>query len=286
MAWVRISDDFYDHPKFDAAGALGIALWVAGLAWCNRNLTDGLIPRRTALRLLDYEDAAEAVRAADDRNGVTNAPSNSDVTSSVARFVADRLVKAGLWIEEDAGYRVHDYLDYQKSATQITAARDKNAARQAAFRQRKQPPGNTPERDGTRNGVTNADVTGAPNPNPNPIERTTSSLSETRTDIETICSHLADRVEANGSKRPTITDAWRKEARLLLDRDGRTVDQVLKAIDWCQADPFWRANIRSLPKLRKQYDTLRLKAVAERETSARTAAKPNRYSDPSERGTF
>lgn len=285
MAWVRISDDFYDHPKFDAAGALGIALWVAGLAWCNRNLTDGQIPRRVALRLLDYEDAAEAVRAADGRNGVTNAPDNSDVTSSVARFVADRLVKSGLWVEEETGYRVHDYLDYQKSATQITAARDKNAARQAAFRDRRKQPSSPPESDASRNGVTNDDVTGAPNPNPK--ERTTSSQSETRSDVEEICKHLADRVEANGSKRPAITDSWRREARLLLDLDGRTVDQVAKAIDWCQDDAFWRANVRSMPKLRKQYDTLRLKAVAERERLAAEAARqPTRYVDPTERGTF
>lgn len=46
MAWVRLSDDFYDHPKFDKAGALGVALFVSGLAWANRNLTDGFIPRR------------------------------------------------------------------------------------------------------------------------------------------------------------------------------------------------------------------------------------------------
>ncbi|WP_435173263.1 hypothetical protein [Actinacidiphila sp. bgisy145] len=287
MAWVRISDDFYDHPKFDAAGSLGIALWVAGLAWCNRNLTDGVIPHRAARRLLDFEDAAEAVHAADDRNGVTNAPHNNDVTASVAKFAADRLVKAGLWIEEETGYRVHDYLDYQKSADQIGASRTKNAARQAAFRERHQNSPNASKRDGSSNGVTNSGVTGAPNPNPK--ERTTSSPSETRDDIERVCKHLADRVEANGSKRPTITDTWRREARLLLDRDGRTVDQVLRAIDWCQQDAFWRANVRSMPKLRKQYDTLRLKAMGEREreqAAASRAARQDQGATYADRGIF
>jgi hypothetical protein len=168
MAWVRISDDFYDHPKFDAAGSLGIALWVAGLAWCNRNLSDGFIPRKAAMRLLDFEDAAEAVAHAD-RNGVTNAPSNTDVTPAVARFVAERLVKAGLWDEVEGGYRVHDYLDYQKSAAQITAERDKNAARQKAFRDRRREAEEGSERNVSRNSVTNAPVTSAPNPNPNPL---------------------------------------------------------------------------------------------------------------------
>ncbi|GIH07384.1 hypothetical protein Rhe02_54510 [Rhizocola hellebori] len=81
-----------------------------------------------------------------------------------------------------------------------------------------------------------------------------------RPDVERICTHLADRVEANGSLRPTVTAKWRESARLLLDRDGRTEDQVMKAIDWCQANDFWRANVKSMPTLRKQYDTLRLHA--------------------------
>lgn len=78
-----------------------------------------------------------------------------------------------------------------------------------------------------------------------------------RDDVERLCQHLADRVEANGNKRPTITKQWRTQCRLLLDRDGRTEAQVRTAIDWCQQDPFWSSNILSMPKLREKYDTLR-----------------------------
>ncbi|MGW3072328.1 hypothetical protein [Kitasatospora sp. NPDC001132] len=270
MAWVRISDDFYDHPKFDAAGSLGIALWAAGLAWSNRNLTDGFIPRKTALRLLDFEDAAEAVSNAD-RNGVTNGPSNGYVTPEVARFVADRLVKAGLWEETEGGFAIHDYLDYQKSAAQITAERDKNAARQKAFRDRRGSAKGSSSRNADRNGVTNGPVTHAPNPNPNPTEekRTTSSSSADgeppadppiRHDVERVCRALADAVAANGSRKPTITKAWRDAARLMLDKDGIALDDILGAIRWSQADEFWRSNVLSMPTLRKQYDRLRLAA--------------------------
>lgn len=82
-----------------------------------------------------------------------------------------------------------------------------------------------------------------------------------RPDVEQICKHLADRIEANGSLRPSIGQGWRTAARLLLDKDGRTVEQIMRAIDWCQNHEFWRANIRSMPKLREQYDTLRLQAM-------------------------
>ena len=81
-----------------------------------------------------------------------------------------------------------------------------------------------------------------------------------RPDVERVCTHLADRIEANGSKRPTITKSWRTAARLLLDKDGRTEEQVHTAIDWCQDSEFWRANVLSMPKLRDKYDQLRLQA--------------------------
>ncbi len=81
-----------------------------------------------------------------------------------------------------------------------------------------------------------------------------------RADVEGICEHLANAIEANGSKRPTITTKWRQAARLMLDKDGRTEEEVHGAIEWSQRDEFWRANILSLPTLREKYDTLRLQA--------------------------
>jgi hypothetical protein len=101
-----------------------------------------------------------------------------------------------------------------------------------------------------------------------PVPKNSSSGAAARPDVERICQHLADRIEANGSKRPTVTKAWHDEARRLLDRDSRTVEQVIKAIDWCQDDTFWRANVLSMPTLRKQYDRLRL--AAQRSQAAST----------------
>lgn len=81
-----------------------------------------------------------------------------------------------------------------------------------------------------------------------------------RDDVARICDHLADRVEANGSKRPAIGKTWHDAARLMLDRDGLTEQEIHGAIEWCQRDEFWRSNVLSLPKLREKYDTLRLQA--------------------------
>lgn len=84
-----------------------------------------------------------------------------------------------------------------------------------------------------------------------------------RPEVEHLCALLADLVEANGAKRPTITKRWRDAARLMIDRDGHTVEQIEWLILWSQRDEFWRANILSMPKFREKFDQLRLKATRE-----------------------
>lgn len=93
-----------------------------------------------------------------------------------------------------------------------------------------------------------------------------------RPDVEALCTLLADHIEANGSKRPTITSAWRTAARLMIDKDRREHDRAARLIAWCQADPFWRSNVLSMPTFREKYDQLRLKA------NAAAAAKPGHVS--------
>lgn len=85
-----------------------------------------------------------------------------------------------------------------------------------------------------------------------------------RPDVEALCTHLADRIEGNGSKRPTINQRWRDAARRLLDIDGRPLDEAHRLIDWAHDDDFWAGNILGMWKFRKQYDQLRLKCHASR----------------------
>ncbi|MFJ5984222.1 helix-turn-helix domain-containing protein [Lentzea sp. NPDC092896] len=83
-----------------------------------------------------------------------------------------------------------------------------------------------------------------------------------RDDVNALCERLHERLTANGVKA-TITAKWRTDARLLLDRDGRELQHALNLIDWATADSFWKANVLSMPKFRKQYDQLRLQALRE-----------------------
>lgn len=98
-------------------------------------------------------------------------------------------------------------------------------------------------------------------PTTNPKDKTSAAADEPiRDDVERLCQHLTDRIVDNGSRRPTVTNSWRKAGRLLLEKDERTEAEVHAAIDWCQSDPFWRANILSMPKLREKYDQMRLQS--------------------------
>lgn len=81
-----------------------------------------------------------------------------------------------------------------------------------------------------------------------------------RDDVREILEHLDAALKRNEVKKPARTKKNTDAARLLLDRDHRTVDQVKKAIDWATADPFWRSNILSMAKLREKYDQLRMQA--------------------------
>lgn len=107
-----------------------------------------------------------------------------------------------------------------------------------------------------------------------PARSTAVAATTPRPEIDKLCELLADRIEANGSKRPTITKRWEDACRLMLDRDGRTPEQVAYLIDWSQSDSFWKSNILSMPKLRDKFDQLRLQA-----TSRNGPSKSNQKQD-------
>ncbi|GAA4474152.1 hypothetical protein GCM10023094_09220 [Rhodococcus olei] len=82
------------------------------------------------------------------------------------------------------------------------------------------------------------------------------SAPSERDDVEAMVQRLYRRIEENGFRADSFTDAWRNEARLLLDKDGIELQQALDVIDWCQNNTFWRKNVLSMPKFRKQYNKL------------------------------
>ena len=97
MPWGRVDDQHYRHEKVaeleDDLRKGCLALFWLAISWCNDRLTDGRVPRGT-VRLLggDIEEA-------------------------------DELVRVGLWETDGAGYRVHDFLEFNKSREQVETER-------------------------------------------------------------------------------------------------------------------------------------------------------------------
>ena len=97
MPWIRFEDNFPEHPKVLEVGPRAAWLHVRAIAYCARQLTDGLLTPA----------AAKAVGA--------------------TTILSDRLVKARLWDRHGEGFRIHDYLEYQPSRATVEALRKQRA---------------------------------------------------------------------------------------------------------------------------------------------------------------
>jgi len=112
MSWVRIDDHFYDHRKWADAPAESVALWLAAMAWCNRN------------------DAFDGVIPANKLTGLVNVRSVKVTTGD--------LVKRHAFYIHERGYQIHEYTDYQQNdkVQQIRETRRANGKKGADARWR------------------------------------------------------------------------------------------------------------------------------------------------------
>lgn len=156
MTWLKLDDGFPRHRKVRRLSHVAFRLHVSALCWCAEQLTDGVI---LTGELDDVSDLA---------------------ARELAKAVPD-LVERGLWESRPDGWVIHDYLTYNPSREKVLAERERTAARQQAFRDKRR----NGVSNGVTNGVTNASVTGAPaRPGPTPrgsgSGRAGDSRSETR----------------------------------------------------------------------------------------------------------
>jgi len=130
MPWVRIDDHFNEHPKLAAVGPVGWGIWLAGLAYSNRNLTDGFIPHAVAagfggdwevLTPSETNPDADTVWTIDRGTGMRGEQMDT-------AWVIAILLQYGLWEMAPGGYQIHDYADYQPTKAEVMAQRAIKAA--------------------------------------------------------------------------------------------------------------------------------------------------------------
>lgn len=151
MSWARLDDAILDNPKIIAVGPLGFALHVAAITWCARNLTDGFIPKRKVISLLDLPSLQ-----------VSETTKLRVLHTLTADDLAMDLERLNLWHDRGEHWEVHDYLKYNFSRAQVLERRRKTAERVKKYKELHE--------NARGNAVTNTTVTDLPGPVPVPRE--------------------------------------------------------------------------------------------------------------------
>lgn len=279
--YVRIHDGLPDHPKIAEVGGMAAWLYVSSLCYSSRLLTDGIIPARMVARLTDLPD----------------------VEALASRLLEANLWHRAQHDCKDCPqglgdvYVIHDYLDHQRSAAEVRELSEKRAAagrsggkasgesrraeakaeanaKQVLQQTRSKIEAETETETEVRNQTPLSSVTATPPPDEPSASKPkgkrksntpakTKPATEPRPDVEALCNRLAEMMVARGCRKPNITDTWRNEARLLLDLDGIHFQFALDVLEWTQKSKFWKTNILSMPKFRKQWDTVSQQAEDE-----------------------
>jgi hypothetical protein len=106
MAWFKVDDGFWSHPKTSELSDAATALWVRAGSWSAQHLTEGRVPY-SALRFF-----------------------------RARRRSAMELVAAGLWSDAGDAFVFHSWADYQPSRSQVEARREAAKNRVNAWRER------------------------------------------------------------------------------------------------------------------------------------------------------
>ncbi|GAB3766370.1 hypothetical protein FB382_001870 [Nocardioides ginsengisegetis] len=111
MTWTRLSDNSMDRPEFLALSRSARLLHIEALVYCNRHLTDGLIPAAALPRITD----------------ANNVPA-----------LVDELQGAGLWVWDES--RTAYLLDWsdQEAAENVRKRKADNRQRQELYRRRQE----------------------------------------------------------------------------------------------------------------------------------------------------
>lgn len=109
-AWIRLDDQIAHHPKMTRVSPEACWLYVTGLGFCQKFLTDGFIPKTSISTLSHVKDLDRCIT---------------------------ELVDAGLWNKRangSDGFQVHDYLDFNESAKTVKERRRADAVRKMSGR--------------------------------------------------------------------------------------------------------------------------------------------------------
>lgn len=98
----------------------------------------------------------------------------------------------------------------------------------------------------------------------NKVKKEPSSPKFSTSDMENSKLLFEKMLENNPDIKQPNFEKWASDFRMIRERDQKTDVQIKYLINWTQNDEFWKSNILSPSKLRKQWDQLVIKAKAEK----------------------
>lgn len=266
--WAKIDLGYLTNPKMADildASSIAILMHLASILHCAQHLTDGHVSPKTMQR----------------------ATGGSDDDTQL-------LVDQGLWHEpghdcsecpqpEENRVYVHNYLEHNISSDKVKRQsenakkaaqarwnkKSKSKAKSDAPRMQDASEAHTPRmQDAMQGAMPDAMLDRLDRLDRLEVNSSDFSDEKPRADVEAILDRLDDHCREHDFKIPARSKANISAARLLLDKDEYSVEQVLWVIDWLTKDDFWPRNIRSMTTLRKQFD--RLKNEAQHQYSSRS----------------
>jgi hypothetical protein len=100
--YVRVGVNLIDHPRTLNLDGDSFAMYVGGLIYAQKHLTDGFLP-------------ADAIDSLVPRKWVARSSRSTRV---------QRLVRSGLWVKVEGGYQIRNYLDWQRSRSDVEKQRE------------------------------------------------------------------------------------------------------------------------------------------------------------------
>lgn len=230
--YARLDIGFDEHDKIYPLSDAAFRALVEATLYARRQLTDGFLAERLAVKRWGAEVLEELS---------TNDPERPSL------------------VRVEGGWQIHDFAEHQTTNADIQAKREAGSRGGKAKAERNAskalaPASEVLEQKGSTTLAKTETETDTSN------SSSDSADAEPRPEIIQLLDLLDTEIERNGGRKPNRTKKNIDATRLMLDRDGHTVDQISRAIRWCQADEFWRSNILSMSKLREKYDQLRLAA--------------------------
>jgi len=211
MAWIKLDENFADHPKIAQLDPSSGWLWVCALAYCNRHRTDGRIPVAMLSRISSV---------------------------SVASRSAKRLEAVGLWSRVGHEFVVHDYLDYQPSAAELYEKSKKrsDAGRRGGQAKAKQVASTVHKPVPARPVYTEPDPT-RENKHPQPVKISSGATAEQRAQILSVFHAWQKHHPGHFMTPHNGLIEWRELERRIV-ADAIPVEVILEAVEGIQRDTW------------------------------------------------